>query len=206
MELMRMCKWSRWKNEGWGGECRQRGGRGEGGGKEKPFGIMYQVYTEHLRPAGFLSHYGNSPVRRRLWRSLFTNCMLHENMADMSVKSNTEENQQLLEMLQFIVWVFWQFQWKGSRFLKGDISLKTHFILNFMSSYRKMCSVFCCWENVSSKTHWRGKRRKGACELSVMDQIANCYKRYSWNLAQNYVIKFHLLLSYLMIFSICRFN
>lgn len=38
---------------GRGCECRQRGG---GGGRGKPFGIMYQVYTGHLRPAGsFLS-------------------------------------------------------------------------------------------------------------------------------------------------------
>ena len=48
MELMRTCERRRWKRED---EYKQRDGGG-GGGRGKPFGIMYQVYTEHLRPAG----------------------------------------------------------------------------------------------------------------------------------------------------------
>lgn len=69
--LMRVCKcrqrlWNR-EDEDVGSEGGDRGGRG------KPFGIMRPIYTEHLRPAGFVSHYWNSPVRWMPRGRLFTN-------------------------------------------------------------------------------------------------------------------------------------
>lgn len=43
------------------GECSGRRGT--------PCGIMYrQIQTEHLSPAGLISHFGNCAVRRVMWR------------------------------------------------------------------------------------------------------------------------------------------
>lgn len=64
----------------------------EEGETGKPCGIMYWVYREHLRPAGFVSHYGNSHVRKGAF---------HGNVAYMSLQNTTEGYLQLLFALGF---------------------------------------------------------------------------------------------------------
>lgn len=108
---------------------------------------MYQFYTGHLRPAGSFPHYRNSPVRRGPQRRQFTNCMLHENMADVSVKNNDEENQQLLYALGLIVWVLAHFNEKMLKELIGSKQFYRGFYVKLTLKFDKMLLAIDIVEN-----------------------------------------------------------
>lgn len=124
------------EEEGWECGCRQRGGGGEGaegGGRGKPFGIMYYLPKTPASSWFRLSLWGNSPVWSWPRRRLFTKCMLHENMADMS---EGKKKQQLLCTLQFIIWVLIILIEKWSDFLKTVFHAAKIYLLRKYSSNR----------------------------------------------------------------------
>lgn len=124
------------EEEGWECGCRQRGGGGEGaegGGRGKPFGIMYYLPKTPASSWFRLSLWGNSPVWSWPRRRLFTKCMLHENMADMS-----ERKKKTAAVVYITVHHlgFNYFNRKMIRFFKNSFSRSQNILLRKYSSNR----------------------------------------------------------------------
>ena len=145
MELMRTCERRRWKRED---EYKQREGGGGGGGRGKPFGIMYQVYTEHLRPAGSSLIIGIPLWEGGRGRRLLTK--LHvtwKHGRHVSGKLQQEKTPAAVVYIRtlMIVWAFDNLSRKTQRILERSrlIWSNFHFDYVFHLSY---CWEKCCWE------------------------------------------------------------